>query len=67
MWRWKPKILPWLDTVLVDAAPYPFPLERIEEALRDHVVMTVPAPAHRVLQIVHHEARLCTMRPDCAP
>ena len=36
----------------VSPAPYPFALEQVEEALRDSIVMTVSASAHRVLQIV---------------
>jgi len=36
----------------IGPAPYPFALEQVEEALRDRVVMTVPAPAHGMFQIV---------------
>jgi len=36
-------------------APYPFAFEQIEEALRNCVVATVAAPAHRVFEIVRLE------------
>jgi hypothetical protein len=41
-----------LGTGFVGSAPYPFPLEQVEEALRHGVVVTIPATAHRVFQIV---------------
>ena len=41
-----------IGACLVGPTPYPLPLEQIEEALRDGVVVTIPASAHRVLQIV---------------
>ena len=42
-------VLVSLDAGLLGPAPYPLPLEQIEEALGDRVVVTVPAPTHRVL------------------
>ena len=45
-------VLPGLGPGLVGSSPYPLALEQIEEAFGDRVVMTVPAPAHRVLQVV---------------
>ncbi len=48
-------ILPGLGPGFIGAAPYPFTLEQVEEALRDRVVVTVAAPAHGMLQIVRPE------------
>ena len=48
-------ILPCVGAGLVGSSPYPFPFEQIEEALRDSVIVAVPASAHRVLQVVSFE------------
>lgn len=48
-------VLPGRVSRPVGSAPYPFALEQVEEALRNGVVMTVAAPAHRMLQIVRPE------------
>jgi len=48
-------VLPCLGARPVGPSPYPFPLEQVEEALRDRVVVTVAAPAHRMLQIVRSQ------------
>ena len=45
-------ILPGFGAGLVDAPAYALALEQVKEALGDGIVVTVPAPAHRVLQIV---------------
>jgi len=42
---------------LVGPAPDPFALEQIEKALGNGVVVTVPAPAHRMLQVVAPQKR----------
>ena len=50
-------ILPGVGPGFISPAPYPFALEQIEKALDHRVVMTVPASAHRVFQIVMLQER----------
>ena len=45
-------ILSGVGSCLLGSASYPLLLEQVEEALSNGLVVTVPAPAHRVFQIV---------------
>lgn len=45
-------ILPCLIASAIGLSSNPFPLEQLKEALDDSVVVTVPATAHALLQIV---------------
>ena len=45
-------ILPGLISGFVGPAPYPFAFEQVEEAFCHGIVVTVPAPAHGMLQVV---------------
>jgi hypothetical protein len=45
-------ILPCLVTGAVCLPPNSFPLEQLEEALGNGVIMAVPAPTHALLKIV---------------
>ena len=50
-------ILSGVGSCLVVSASYPLSLEQVEEALGNGIVVTVPAPAHRVFQIVMLQER----------
>ena len=50
-------ILPGFGPGLVGPAPDPFALEQVEEALGNGIVVAVPAPAHRMFQIVGLQER----------
>lgn len=47
--------MPSLDTDPIGSAPYPLPLEQIEEAFRNSAIVAVSTPAHGVFQIVRPE------------
>ena len=51
----------------VDPSPDPLTLQQVEEALRNRVIMAVPAVAHRVLQIVCPQERRQSMLVNWLP
>ena len=50
-------ILSGVGSCLLASASYLLSLEQVEEALGNGIVVTVPAPAHRVFQIVMLQER----------
>ena len=50
-------ILSCVGLCLVGSASYLLSLEQVEEALGNGIVVTVPAPAHRVFQVVMLQKR----------
>ena len=50
-------ILPSLSAGFVCLPADPFALDQVKEALGDRIIMTVPASAHRVLEVVSLEER----------
>jgi len=45
-------VVPSLSAIIVGPAPDPFPLEELEDAFHDSIIMTVAPPAHAGCQIV---------------
>ena len=48
-------ILPCLGAGFVGSAPYPLPLEQVEEAFGDSVIVAVSASAHRMFEVVRSD------------
>jgi len=60
-------VLPRLGSRFIDPAPSTFPLEQIKEAIQDRAVMTVSAPAHRMLQSVRFRTDAQSLLVNCPP
>ena len=50
-------VLSGLLAGFICSTPDAFPFEQVEEALSDRIVMAIPAPAHRVFDIVGPQKR----------
>ena len=60
-------VLAGLGSGFIDPAPSTFPLEQIKEAIQDRAVMTVAAPAHRMLQSVRLRTDAQSPLVNCPP